>query len=183
MGWVAYSAWQHYGNYTMVRVAILLLTLQIAILLVNRKPNLVGNRWQDGLVILPSLVGSAYIFHLAGPPEKWAMLPTVMYLVGGLFTGLSFLFLSNNFGLRPALRGVARRGTYKLVRHPAYSGELVMMSACYLASMEMSSAFTLLVIFGGQIARILAEEAVLKKSEAYQTYQQRVKWRLLPGVW
>lgn len=178
-----YSTWQHWGAFTAVRVMIIILTCQIAYLLFYRKRNLISTDWRELVVIFPALIGSAYIFHLAGPPANWPWLPTVLYLLGGAFTGLSFFFLSDNFGIRPALRGLADRGPYAYLRHPAYLGEIIMMLACLLAAPAAWSVLVFATICVGQVIRIYAEERVLRKAQEYVAYQNRVAYRLFPFIW
>ena len=40
-----------------------------------------------------------------------------------------------------------------------------------------------LILVVVQVARIAAEEKLLTQDREYQAYQQRVRWRLVPGLW
>ena len=75
-------------------------------------------------------------------------------------------------------------GLYGIVRHPMYTATLLMFLSMPIV---LGSAWALLV-FGVYpvliIRRILNEEQVLAAGlPGYIDYQQRVRWRLIPGIW
>ena len=75
-------------------------------------------------------------------------------------------------------------GLYGIVRHPMYTATLLMFLSMPIV---LGSAWALLV-FGVYpvliIRRILNEEQVLAAGlPGYADYQQRVRWRLIPGIW
>ncbi len=74
------------------------------------------------------------------------------------------------------------RGPYRLVRHPAYGGELAMIVACALAG---SGWATVLIPAAAAtlVLRIRVEESALGASAEYRDYAKAVRWRMLPGVW
>jgi len=79
---------------------------------------------------------------------------------------------------------VVSSGPYALVRHPMYFG----VSLLYMASpVALGSYWTIipaLVIIPLLVARIRNEEEVLLRELAgYAEYRQKVKYRLLPGIW
>jgi protein-S-isoprenylcysteine O-methyltransferase Ste14 len=79
---------------------------------------------------------------------------------------------------------VISTGPYALVRHPMYTGVMLMygISPLALGSTWAMLPMILLPIF--LVARILDEEKVLReKLEGYEAYTQKVKWRLIPGIW
>ncbi|GKU55694.1 membrane protein [Mycobacterium montefiorense] len=75
-------------------------------------------------------------------------------------------------------------GVYKLVRHPMYAGNFVMMIGIPLA---LGSYWGLLFVIPGQaviVLRILDEEKLLTEQlPGYREYAQQVRYRLLPYVW
>jgi protein-S-isoprenylcysteine O-methyltransferase Ste14 len=87
------------------------------------------------------------------------------------------------FGLRPALRGLATRGPYGLVRHPLYLAYVISDIGYYLD--EWNFGIVLIGAFGwASLAyRIVAEERVLSRHAQWRTYVNSVPYRLLPGVW
>jgi protein-S-isoprenylcysteine O-methyltransferase Ste14 len=107
----------------------------------------------------------------------------VLFAAGALVTIAAFLALGKSFGVLPALRSSVVRGPYRLVRHPAYAGELLMALACFVAGPSLIATLPWLLLLPGVAWRILAEEAVLSADAGYVAYQRQVRWRLMPGVW
>ncbi len=80
---------------------------------------------------------------------------------------------------------LVQSGPYRLIRHPAYAGYLLMalgLSLGYSSLVGLLSVVTLLL--PGVIYRIKVEEKLLNDhfSESYRQYMQRTK-RLIPGIW
>lgn len=75
-------------------------------------------------------------------------------------------------------------GLYGLVRHPMYSGSLIMMFGIPLA---LGSYWGLLIVLAGVVVlvlRILDEEKLLATELAgYREYSRQVRYRLIPYVW
>ncbi|KQH79141.1 hypothetical protein AO501_21425 [Mycobacterium gordonae] len=75
-------------------------------------------------------------------------------------------------------------GLYGLVRHPMYSGSLIMMFGIPLA---LGSYWGLLIVLAGVVVlvlRILDEEKLLATELAgYREYSRQVRYRLVPYVW
>jgi len=79
---------------------------------------------------------------------------------------------------------VISTGLYGLVRHPMYSGALLLLIAMPLA-LGSSWTLLLLVLLIPLLAwRLLDEERVLKRDlPGYADYCLRVRSRLIPGIW
>jgi protein-S-isoprenylcysteine O-methyltransferase Ste14 len=80
---------------------------------------------------------------------------------------------------------VADSGPYRWVRHPSYTGILILMTGLGLAYGNWPALAILLVLPAGVlIHRIFVEEAVLTEvmGRAYTDYTARTK-RLVPGLW
>jgi protein-S-isoprenylcysteine O-methyltransferase Ste14 len=75
-------------------------------------------------------------------------------------------------------------GPYRYVRHPGYLGQMVFSLA---SGPALGSLWTL--IPGGLFALLLAVRAALEDKmlreelEGYEGYAQRVRYRLIPGIW
>lgn len=94
----------------------------------------------------------------------------------------SKISLGRSFGLLPANRGVVTRGTYKLVRHPIYLGYLAGHIAFLLASFSWYNLAIFSAIYFFQGLRIWEEERVLSNDFSYVQYKQKVRYRLVPGL-
>lgn len=75
------------------------------------------------------------------------------------------------------------RGPYGWVRHPIYSGWLLMVLAS--PSMNMSQGLFATLSVAYLCAAIPLEERTLvaQAGEAYRAYQRQVRWRLVPGLY
>lgn len=124
----------------------------------------------------------------------WSSMPAYVSLLGDLLVVLSFVshyfvFRENSYGgsTVEVFEGqqVISTGPYAIVRHPMYSGVVVM---CIGAELALGSWWALLVIVLMQIPvlvwRILDEERLLKKDlPGYADYVQNVRYRLVPYLW
>jgi protein-S-isoprenylcysteine O-methyltransferase Ste14 len=80
---------------------------------------------------------------------------------------------------------VVETGPYRWVRHPAYTGDLLIAFGLGLAwGSWVGAAVALVVAFAGHVPRIRVEEAALREAlgETYERYARR-RARLVPGVW
>lgn len=102
--------------------------------------------------------------------------------VGILMQIISKLSLGLSFGLLPANRGVKREGAYRVVRHPIYASYLVAHIGFVLSFFSLFNVLVLCFNWLCQIVRIFEEERILNRDNVYLKYSQRVRWRLIPGV-
>ncbi len=82
-------------------------------------------------------------------------------------------------------QALVRRGPYRLLRHPSYSGLLLAYFGLGLAFGSWASAAVALVLLtAGLLPRIRVEERALARAfgPAYTEYAATT-WRLLPHVW
>lgn len=77
---------------------------------------------------------------------------------------------------------LAESGLYAFVRHPFYSGALLLFTGWSLVAGPIALALTVgLAVLWGFKARL--EEAHLRLAyPTYGAYAERVRWRFLPGV-
>ncbi len=80
---------------------------------------------------------------------------------------------------------VISAGPYAFVRHPGYSAGIVLVLASGLAlnswlAAALLAVWSLLFLF----YRTIAEDRVLRAElPGYRAYAERVRWRLIPGIW
>lgn len=124
------------------------------------------------------------LFRPAGAHELWAVrVGFGLQLAGLILVIASLLALGRSFGFVAADRGVVTRGPYAAVRHPVYASYLVIQTGYVAQATSWRNLVVLSVATMCNIGRILAEERILSASPAYQDYRQRVRFRLLPGLW
>ena len=113
----------------------------------------------------------------------WPAGGLVLVIVGACLSLASLIALGRFFGVRPALRGLATRGPYGVVRHPLY---LAYMLADIGYNLQEWNVATLMLVAAGwasMIYRIGAEERVLSHDAHWTDYARRVRYRLFPGIW
>ena len=80
------------------------------------------------------------------------------------------------------LGSIVDSGAYSLVRHPIYAGRALLYGAFLLSNFNVQNALILLSVYAAQIYRIIIEENHLMKDASYQSYAQKVRYRLIIGV-
>lgn len=79
---------------------------------------------------------------------------------------------------------VISSGPYRIIRHPGYAGSLLVYAAApvFLDAPWAFLPAVLLII--ALIVRTALEDRTLRRELAgYEEYAQRVRYRLMPGVW
>jgi len=186
-----------------VYLAILFIPmLAVMIYLLKNDPELLERRMrtrekqsQQKAIVLLSLVLFLAAFILPGFDVRygWSLVPTVIVVAADLLVllgyGLFVLVLRENSYASRVIevekdQRIITTGPYAVVRHPMYVGVgiLYIFSPLALGSYWGMIPMALMPVF--LIARILNEEKVLlKELEGYLEYTQRVRYRLVPGVW
>jgi protein-S-isoprenylcysteine O-methyltransferase Ste14 len=79
---------------------------------------------------------------------------------------------------------VVATGPYRFVRHPGYSGNIIWMLALPFALMSYWALIPAVATVIVSVFRTAFEDDTLKRElEGYTEYAQRVRYRLLPGIW
>jgi protein-S-isoprenylcysteine O-methyltransferase Ste14 len=124
---------------------------------------------------------------------QWSFVPVYLVGVGDVFIvlGLMIIFIvfrenSYTSGIIEVNKGqsVTSTGPYGVVRHPMYSGGLLMLLFIPLAL----GSFLGLIVFPLMLfviaVRLLEEEKFLSKNlPGYDEYRERVRYRLVPYIW
>ena len=95
---------------------------------------------------------------------------------------LAMLSLNRSIGMVPANRGIQTGGLYRWIRHPLYSSYVVAFLGYVIRhptayNIGVYAAAVLLWVL-----RLLAEERFLLQDPAYREFAEKVRWRLIPGV-
>jgi protein-S-isoprenylcysteine O-methyltransferase Ste14 len=170
-------------RFTTVRLVIAALNSVVGVLLLARTAALRHGRLGEALLCLPAVVIPGVALRLAPPPHQWSVPGQVLFAAGAAGTLTSLLFLGRSFAFLPALRTTVASGPYRVVRHPAYACELLMVAACLAARPSLAAAAVLPAALALTVVRILMEERLLATHATYRAYRQRVPWRLLPHAW
>ncbi len=181
------AAWLHASaldRVSPVLWTLLALHLVVATLFVVRRSGVRAARWQLLVACVPALATGGVAWKLAPPPAAWPTWAAAAFLAGAALAIVALATLGRSFAVLPAVRDVVSRGPYRVVRHPAYAGELVMAVACVAAAGDLVwAAWFLPLTCAVVVLRIAAEERHLRTSPVYCAYAERVPHRLLPLVW
>lgn len=155
--------------------------LVVFFIIVRRRPKTVTMRGWDWFA---ALAGTALpmMVRAGGHPLVPVAIGTVMMFAGLLLAILAKLTLRRSFGVAAANRGAVISGPYRLIRHPMYAGYLIVYVGFFLNNPSVWNAAIYALGIAMQVARIFAEEAVLKQDPAYAAYRAKVRYRLLPGL-
>jgi protein-S-isoprenylcysteine O-methyltransferase Ste14 len=130
--------------------------------------------------------GLDHRFHWSQMPAPVSVIGDVLVAVG---LGLAMLVIIQNSYAAANVRVEAGQqlvstGLYGLVRHPMYTGNVVLMLGVPLA---LGSYWGLFLLIPGMLVLVLRirdeEKLLTHELSGYRDYTQRVHYRLLPYVW
>ena|SRR5947209_2377653 len=123
----------------------------------------------------------------------WSRVSTPTCLVGDVLVAVglgvvALVIIQNSYAAATvqvqAGQTVVSSGLYGLVRHPMYTGNVIMMVGIPLA---LGSYWGLVFVVPGVVvlvSRIRDEEKLLQHElTGYREYSHKVRYRLLPGTW
>jgi len=123
----------------------------------------------------------------------WSHVPTWLVIVGevlviGGLGAATLVVAQNNYAAASITvesgQTVTSTGLYGLVRHPMYTGSLVMMVGIPLALGSYWGLLAVIPAAASLVVRILDEEKMLRHDlQGYDEYTEKVRSRLLPMVW
>ena len=123
----------------------------------------------------------------------WSPVAPVVSVIANTMIVLSFLLFfvvmkANSYAASTIQvevgQPVVSTGPYAYVRHPMYSGALLLLAAMPLALGSWWSVLLVVPFFPVLVWRILDEEMFLRRNlPGYDEYMQKVRYRLVPRVW
>ena len=134
---------------------------------------------------------------LMGLDARWEIsrMPIWLQVIGALGVALAnyvvFLAFRENSYAAPVVKIQRERGhktvstgPYAFVRHPMYAGGLLMFLGMPLQLGSWLGLAALALMVPLLAVRIVMEERTLRAElEGYRDYAERVRWRLVPGIW
>ena len=154
--------------------------------------------WDKALVPIVALLGPLISLLVAGLDHRWGWSPQVPQLLWALcliIFAAGYLFstwamLTNRFFAayvriqQERSHSVVREGPYSVVRHPGYAGALFGGLACVLVLGSWWALVPAGLTSVAIIVRAALEDRFLRTElPGYETYAQKVRFRLLPRVW
>jgi protein-S-isoprenylcysteine O-methyltransferase Ste14 len=153
--------------------------------------------WDKALVaaLMVSLIGSFVLMAFDAVRFHWSQIPLSLRVVGAFLVLLAIYFnylacRENTFAATAVKiqteRGhrVVSTGPYAYVRHPMYTGIVffyigvpLLLGSWY----GLAAAMLSLSILGGRV--VLEERTLMAELAGYREYVERVRYRLIPGIW
>ncbi len=163
--------------------------------LLERRMRTREKRREQKLVIALSALAFPLTLILPGFDKRlgWSKVPLAVELVSFALVLLGYgmitaVFRANSFASRVVeVEGgqkVISTGPYAIVRHPMYSSMIVFYLFTPLALGSYWALVPTVLFLLVLVPRILGEEKELTENlEGYREYTQKVRYRLIPGLW
>jgi protein-S-isoprenylcysteine O-methyltransferase Ste14 len=198
--WDWWMGWAFSGVYIVwsVATAILILPVNPEMLAERARPHAGTKRWDLNLLALMGvfMVGQ---YVLACLDVRWGWTPPLPLAVqfGGLAAAvlgydvlLVWSMVANAFFVATVRiqserqQTVAMGGPYRYVRHPGYLGTILMHLGMPFMLNSLWALIPALLVVAVLVARTSLEDKLLQAElPGYTEYAQRVRYKLLPGVW
>ena len=186
-------------------VILIILSLLITIYLIRNDPELLKRRMRGGptaekrvsqrVIMVFTSLGFIGLLVVPGLDHRfsWSSVSPTVVIAGDalVLLGYYFIFLvfrQNTYSSATielaANQKVIDSGPYSLLRHPMYAGALLYLLGTPLALGSYWGLVPFVAVIPFLIWRIFDEEMMLTRElEGYGEYKQRVRYRLVPGVW
>jgi protein-S-isoprenylcysteine O-methyltransferase Ste14 len=132
------------------------------------------------------LPGLDYRFHWSSVPLWLSFIATVLVILAYLFIFRVFVenaHASATIQVETTQQAVTT-GPYRVVRHPMYSGMVIISLLMPLALGSLFALLPMAMIIPILVFRIRQEEQLLlMKLAGYQEYCKKTKYRLIPFIW
>ncbi|HYT67365.1 MAG TPA: methyltransferase [Vicinamibacterales bacterium] len=156
--------------------------LVVALTLFRRSAGTVDRTWMARILTVFSTFGPPLV--RPEPVTPWApeLLTIAISAIGLMVVVAGKLSLGRSFGLTPANRGVVCTGLYRFLRHPIYLGYLITHVGFVISSPGDWNLGVLALADLALMLRAIREERTLAQDDAYRAYMERVRWRIVPGL-
>jgi protein-S-isoprenylcysteine O-methyltransferase Ste14 len=193
-----WQAWTFLAFYFVPAIAI-------TVYLMVADPKLLGRRLRGGPTaeksmaqkIIMSLTSACFIGLLVIPALDhrfgWSQMSPLVALGGDALVAIGWLaifvvFRENSFSSATIEitddQRVVSTGLYAKVRHPMYAGALLMLAGMPLALGSWWGLLVVLAMLPALIWRVFDEEKLLTENlPGYAEYREKVRYRILPGLW
>ena len=194
MGWAlvaVYIVWT-------VSTAVLILPVNPAMLAERARPHADTQRWDKALLgALGLLIVAEYVVASLDVRLGWSpVFPLALRIMGlaaavaGYDVLLVWAMVSNAFFVSTVRiqeerkQTVATGGPYRYVRHPGYVGTLLLHWGVPFMLNSLWAIIPAVAMTLVLVARTALEDRTLRDElPGYQEYAERVRYRLIPGVW
>ena len=109
----------------------------------------------------------------------------VLTVIGAALALTALGSMGPNFSIVPEARTLVVTGPYRLLRHPMYLAELLMLFGVVVGFVRLTTLIGSLSVLGLQIYRIHVEERLLRSAfpANFANFTERTRFRLIPLLW
>jgi protein-S-isoprenylcysteine O-methyltransferase Ste14 len=156
--------------------------LCLAFTFARRAPMKVASGWEPRVT---AILGSYLILVIPLLPAAdlgpfWTLLAVIIMALGLASSIYSLAWLGRSFSIMAVARKLVTDGPYRIVRHPLYACEMLMMLGVVIANFSFAAVAVALVVVALLYRRMVNEERVLSETFAeYEDYARRVP-RIIP---
>jgi protein-S-isoprenylcysteine O-methyltransferase Ste14 len=197
MGWVYIAIWFLWHT----AMALILIPTNPELLAERAKAQKGSKTWDvvllsfAGLTAMAQCIVAGFDARHGWTSQVWPQFPLLLQIVAavvaalgnalGIWAMASNAFFSQTVRIQDD-RGhtVATGGPYRYIRHPGYAGEVVfnLVTPVLLGSLWTFIPSVLMMLTF--VVRTALEDRTLQEElDGYKAYAERVRYRLLPGIW
>ena len=197
LGWVA--GWFYVGIVTLFFLVNVIYLERVNPELIDARMRMgKGTKGWDiayGVIVGPILISTYVVAGLDAVRFEWSTMSPLFWPIGLILFIVGMALFSWSMGVNPFFEKTVRiqterghrvidTGPYAFVRHPGYVG---FFGWCLSAPLLLGSwwAFVpaILSVVGLVIRTALEDRTLRQELEGYAAYAERVRYRLIPGVW
>ncbi len=131
-----------------------------------------------GMLLTPTLIQT--VAPSTGPIALAGM---ILELLGVILSQVARLYMGRRFGVLPANRGIVSSGPFRIIRHPIYMGWFILTLGLTTAYPSIRNFLALILTLPFVMWRIEVEEKLLTEDPEYRAYCEKVRYRLVPGLY
>jgi protein-S-isoprenylcysteine O-methyltransferase Ste14 len=159
--------------------------LQVVFLIIRKLPVAKYGTWWPR--VIAAVGGNSPLLFLllpaAAPRPGVNLLSSLLVIAGTLGSILALSRLGRSFSVTPQARALVVSGPYRIVRHPLFLAELIIILGVMLQYRQPWAFLVLAASAGAMIPRMHFEELILSRTfPAYPAYAARTA-RLIPGLY
>jgi protein-S-isoprenylcysteine O-methyltransferase Ste14 len=181
LSWAVLGLMHAEGPPMPARIGAAVINATVGVLFLVREPPRIEATNRELLRALPSVVLGAVAWRASG--TDWPVPLSIAFLVVALVAAATLATLGRSFAIFPALRTLRTAGPYRLVRHPLYLLEVALVAISASAHAWWAGVALGVLAVATLVPRIADEERVLAADPAHTVYRERVRWRLIPGIY
>jgi protein-S-isoprenylcysteine O-methyltransferase Ste14 len=139
------------------------------------------------ILVLAALDAGRFQWASGYPPAVY-LLGYLIYICGGLLH-LWSIRVNPSYVSTVSIReekghSVVDQGPYRLMRHPGYTGIILMVNSIAIVLGSRWALIPSSVVSGLLVLRTILEDRTLQRElSGYKEYARRVRSRLVPGIW